>query len=186
VLRSARGIARLMRSFALVYRAVGHLSRIVALAGIAMLAGAMAITMADVLLRRMFAFAMISTVDVVQLCIMSTAFLSIPYAFIRGSHVGIEAATDLLPERALALVKSTAALAGFGFMAAVGWFSLQQAQLQYSYGDVSQTIAIPMLYYWLPLLAGAALSVLATTVLVVRFLIHAATGCDPLESGRRS
>ena len=186
MLRSAGGNARLMRSFALVYRAVGHLSRIVALAGAAMLAGAMAITMADILLRRLFAFAMIGTVDMVQLCIMSTAFLSIPYAFVRGSHVGIEGATDLLPERALALVKSTAALAGFSFMAAIGWFGLEQAELQYGYGDVSQTIAIPMLYYWLPLLAGAALSVLATAILAVRFLIHAATGCDPLEPGVRS
>jgi TRAP-type C4-dicarboxylate transport system permease small subunit len=170
-----------MRAFARVYRAAGHLSRIVAMAGIAMLAGAMAITMADILLRRMFAFAMIGTVDMVQLCIMSTAFLSIPYAFVRGNHVGIEAATDLLPVRALALVKAIVALASFGFMAAVGWFGLEQAELQYGYGDVSQTIAIPILYYWLPLLAGAALSVLATTVLAVRFLIQAATGCDPLE-----
>jgi TRAP-type C4-dicarboxylate transport system permease small subunit len=186
LLRSAGGAERTMRSFALVHRAVGRLSRIVALAGIAMLAGAMAITMADILLRRLFAFAMIGTVDMVQLCIMSTAFLSIPYAFIRGSHVGIEAATDLLPKRALALVKAMAALAGFGFMAAIGWFGLEQAELQYGYGDVSQTIAIPMLYYWLPLLAGAALSVLATTVLAVRFLIQAATGCDPLEPEVRS
>jgi hypothetical protein len=38
-----------------------------------------------------------------------------------------------------------------------------------------------MLYYWVPVLAGAALSVLATTVLSVRFLIHAATGFDPVE-----
>jgi TRAP-type C4-dicarboxylate transport system permease small subunit len=176
----------MMRSFALVYRAAGCLSRIVALAGIVMLVGAMAITMADILLRRMFAFAMIGTVDMVQLCIMATAFLSIPYAFVKGGHVGIEAATDLLPARALALVKAMAAFAGFGFMAAIGWFGLEQAELQYSYGDVSQTIAIPMLYYWLPLLAGAALSVLATTVLAVRFLIQAATGCDPLEPDLRS
>jgi hypothetical protein len=39
---------------------------------------------------------------------------------------------------------------------------------------------------WLPLLAGAALSVLATTVLAVRFLIQAATGCDPLAPEGRS
>jgi TRAP-type C4-dicarboxylate transport system permease small subunit len=186
LLRLAGGTAQIMRSFAVVYRAVGHLSRIVALAGITMLAGAMAITMADILLRRTFAFAMIGTVDMVQLCIVSTAFLSIPYAFIRGSHVGIEAATDLLPERALALVKAGAALASFGFMAAVGWFGLEQAELQYGYGDVSQTIAIPMLYYWIPLLAGSALSVLATAILAVRFLVHAATGCDPLEPELRS
>ena len=175
-----------MRPFALICRAVEKLAGTVALAGVAMLAGAMSITVADILLRRIFDFAMIGTVDMVQLCIMATAFLSIPYAFVSGSHVGIEAATDLLPARALALVNSTAALAGFGFMAAVGWFGLEQAQLQYGYGDVSQTIAIPMLCYWLPLLAGAALSVLATAILAVRFLIHAATGCDPLEPGVRS
>jgi TRAP-type C4-dicarboxylate transport system permease small subunit len=175
-----------LRSFALAYRAVERLSGIAALAGIAMLAVAMAITMADIVLRRLFAFAMSGTVDLVQLCIMSTAFLSIPYAFVRTSHVAIEAATDLLTECALALVKALAAFAGLGFMAAVGWFGLQQARLQYDYGDVSQTIAIPMLYYWLPLLAGAALAVLATAVLAVRFFLQAITGSDPLQPGRAS
>jgi TRAP-type C4-dicarboxylate transport system permease small subunit len=175
-----------MRPFALICRTVEKLAGTVALAGVVMLAGAMSITVADILLRRIFDFAMIGTVDMVQLCIMATAFLSIPYAFVSGSHVGIEAATDLLPERALALVKAAAALASLGFMAAIGWFGLQQAMLQHGYGDVSQTIAIPMLYYWLPLLAGAALSVLATTVLSIRFLIQAATGRDPVEPELRS
>ena len=36
------------------------------------------------------------------------------------------------------------------------------------YGDVSQNIAIPMIWYWVPLLAGAALSWFICLVLLVQ------------------
>jgi TRAP-type C4-dicarboxylate transport system permease small subunit len=173
-----------MRPLVLLCGAVDRLARVAALAGVAALMGAMSLTVADIVLRRLFGFALIGTLDLVQLCIMAAAFLAIPYGFVTGGHVGIEMATDRLPPRALALAKTTAALAGFAFMTAVGWFGLEQAVLQHGYGDVSQTVGIPMIYYWLPLLAGTGLSMLATAVLAARFFVVALVGRDPAESER--
>ena len=168
----------------LVYNLVDRLARIAALAGVAALLGAISLTVADIALRGLLGLALIGTLDEVQLCIMATAFLVIPYGFLAGSHVGIEMATDWLPVRMLALVKAATALVSLAFMTAVGWFGLEQAVLQHGYGDVSQTIGIPLIYYWLPLLAGAVLSMLATAVSTARFLILAITALDPVEQAR--
>ena len=175
-----------MRSFVALYDLVHRLARIAALAGMAALIGAVLLTVADIALRQLLGVAVIGTLDMVQLCVMTAVFLAIPYGFLTGSHVAIEMATDALPPRALALVKAAAALAGCLFMAAVGWFGLEQATLQYGYGDVSQTIGIPMIAYWVPLLAGAGLSILATAVLAVRLLIEAAIGVDPIGAERQA
>jgi Tripartite ATP-independent periplasmic transporter, DctM component len=61
---------RFIRPVALICRAVEELAGIVALAGIVMLAGATAITVADILLRRIFDFAMIGMI-----------LLTVPFVF---------------------------------------------------------------------------------------------------------
>ena len=110
-----------MDRFAAFYRGMERLTLGTALAGMGFLLGAMAVTVADIGLRRLAGYAMVGTLDMVQLCIMVAACLAIPYAFVAGGHVGVDLATDPLPLRALAAVKAAAALAGAGFMAAAGW-----------------------------------------------------------------
>lgn len=169
-------------SFAASYRLVERVTRITALVGILGLFAAMLITVGDILLRKVAGHTIIGVLDMVQLCIMATAFLAIPHAFMAGGHVGVDLATDPLPARALAAVKGVAALAGLAFMAAVGLYGLDQAVLQHGYGDASQTIGIPILWYWAPLLAGSALSVVAAGILALRFFIEAFGGRDPVAA----
>ncbi len=169
-----------MMLLSLAYRAVDRLTLAAALLGVVALFGAMLITVGDVLMRNLLGVAVIGTLDMIQLCIMATAFLAIPYAFMTGGHVGVELFTDPLPPRGVALVKAIAAAVGLLFMAGVGVYGWGQAAQQIAYGDSSQTIGIPMAWYWAPLLLGAALSVLATLALALRFGAQALTGRDPV------
>lgn len=146
-------------------RVADRLTRALALAGAALLVVCMLVTVADVALRRTVGIAIIGTVDLTQLFVMAAVFTAIPYAFLTGSHVSVDLFVDRLGPRAAELGKAFGALLGCILMALVFRYGLAQAQLQLAYGDVSQTIGIPILWYWLPLLAGGALATLATLLL---------------------
>lgn len=55
----------------------------------------------------------------------------------------------------------------------LGWLSLGRALEVWGYGDVSQDLAIPMIWFWSALLLGLSLSVV---VCLVRALRRAAGG----------
>jgi TRAP-type C4-dicarboxylate transport system permease small subunit len=167
--------------FAATYRAVAAFARIVACAGVLMLVVTMLVTVADVVLRRTAQIAIAGTVDITQLFVMAAVFTAIPFAFFSDSHVVIELATERLRPRAVAVFKAAAALAAKAFVAAAVWYGWVTALQQHGYGDRSQTIGIPILLYWIPLLAGFALSAVAAALLAIRYVLFALRGADPLH-----
>ncbi|HUJ85355.1 MAG TPA: TRAP transporter small permease subunit [Burkholderiales bacterium] len=139
-------------------------ARWLAYAGMALLCGAMLVQIADIAARRTLGFSILGTIDLTQLGVMGCVFLAMPLAFLRGTHVGVEFLTDRLPRPLLRLVKLGAGLIGAAFMLALAWYGLLQAQIQLAQGDKSVTLGIPMILYWLPLLAGSLAS--AATALI--------------------
>lgn len=134
---------------------------------------AVAVTLGDILLRAVarvpalfgaerLGYGIIGVVDLVQLCIMTAAWLSIPWAFATGGHVSVDLFGDRLPEAARALFGALAAGAACVFLALTWRNCLDQALAVQAYGDRSATLQIPLVWYWLPLLFGLALSTLIT------------------------
>jgi TRAP-type C4-dicarboxylate transport system permease small subunit len=159
------------------------LTRVVALLGAAALGGAMLVTVADVALRPTDA-GIFGVVDLVQLGVMAAAWLAIPYAFLTDSHVSVDLLADRMPPRLNAALKALGAGLAAGLMALVlvnGW---QAAAQQAQFGDVSSTLALPKTWYWAPLLAGAALSVLATALIAAAALAAVVAG-RPAPGGSR-
>jgi TRAP-type C4-dicarboxylate transport system permease small subunit len=167
--------------FAAVYRAVATVARVVACAGVLMLVLTMLMTVADVVLRQTAKIAVAGTVDITQLLVMTAVFTAIPSAFFGDSHVVIELATERLRPRAVAVFRAIAALAALAFVAAAFWYGWDAALQQHGYGDRSQTIGIPILFYWVPLLAGFALSAVAAALIAVRYTLFALRGEDPVR-----
>ncbi len=148
----------------------------VATAGVVVLGFAIAMVVTDIIARAALNHSLTGMVDITQLCVMAMAFWSIPYAFIRDGHVGITVATDWLPPRGRALLDALAALAGAIFVGLIGRYGWDQAMLALDYGDSSQTIGIPMTYYWTALLSGSFLSLLATLLNAARRFAEACYG----------
>jgi len=159
-------------------------------AGVACLSVAMLFTLADICLRAIsrvansflsdpIGLAVPGVVDIVQLSVMGTAFLGIPYAFLSDGHVSVDLVARAVSKRIAAVMRGVAALLAAGFLAAVVWFGWQQMINQVGYGDRSSTLGIPILWFWLPLLTGGVLSVGATILVAVRFLAIGATATDP-------
>jgi TRAP-type C4-dicarboxylate transport system permease small subunit len=135
--------------------------------GMTALMGAMVATCADVAARKLLGYTYPGTIDVVQLLVLTAAFLSIPYTFMRRGHVAVAIVADYLSERAMEILNSMAALLSAMLMGSFTWFAYRHALLQMEYGDVSQTIGIPMGWYWAPLILGCALSVVTALWLMV-------------------
>jgi TRAP-type C4-dicarboxylate transport system permease small subunit len=144
----------------------------------ALLAGAIAITVLDICTRRTIGWSVPGLVDLTQLLVMSFVYFSIPFGFMREANVSVDFVTDRLPPRGVALVKAVCALLGLGFMAGITWYSWQRAAQQMENGDASQTIGIPFAWYWGPLLIGGALSVIAAGLQAWRYFWAAASGGD--------
>nr|WP_281413114.1 TRAP transporter small permease [Marivibrio halodurans] len=131
------------------------------------------IVVVDVVWRRIGGQALIGAVDLTQLCVMAAAFLSIPYAFVRRSHVVVDLLAGRLSadgRRLLDLLGAVLSTALLGLILYLGW---GRAMEQLRYGDVSQDLAIPMIWYWGFLLTGAGLSVLAAFAFFLRRLVGA-------------
>lgn len=135
---------------------------------VAILIAAAVLTAIDVSTRRSLGSGIPGMVDITQMLIMACVFLAMPYTFFVEGHVGVETFTDWLPPRALSSLKAILAMAKLGFVAALAWYSGVQALLQIDNGDKSQTIGIPILLFWLPLLVGLALSAGVCALLILR------------------
>lgn len=155
-------------------RGVEGLTRRVALAGIVALFAAVAVTLADVVLRAVAGVAILGMIDMIQLCTMVAVFAAIPYAFASREHVGVDFVLDRMPSRLAAFFRGLGMLAAVALMAGIGWHGWLRMVQQVGFGDSSQTIGIPIVLYWAPLLAGAALSVLAAAMLAIACFARAA------------
>lgn len=142
----------------------------------ALLCGAIAVTVVDVSTRRTIGWSVPGLVDITQLLVMSFVYFSIPFAFMREANVSVDFVTDRLPRRGVAFVKALCALLAVAFMAGITYYSWLRAVQQVENGDASQTIGIPFAWYWGPLLIGAGLSVIASLLQAWRFAWAAASG----------
>ena len=146
-----------------------HIERValwLAAAGVGALMLTIVVVMADIVARKSLGFSIRGTIDLTQLAQMACAFLALPYVFLRESNISVEAFADRLPQRAQRVVRLVAALITLALMLAITWYSFRQAGIQVGQGDKSVTLGIPILAYWLPTLAGMALSCAAAAVVI--------------------
>lgn len=153
-----------------------------AMAGMFALLGVVSVTTADVCLRRTLGITVEGNVDVTQLLVMAAASLAIPFTFMTNRHVVVTVLSDRLGARKQLLLKGIAALLSAAFMAIIFVYGWQQAALQVRMGDVSQTIGIPMIYYWVPLLTGTGMSAVVTILLALGFVRAAFDGASHVSS----
>ena len=160
------------------YRLVDRTALFAALCGVAAYVAAVLVTMADILARQ-WGGAVPGVVDIVQLFILAGAYLVIPYTFLTDGHVSVDLLTAALPSQPAAVLKSLAAVLALVVLLPMLVKTYQSAMGQLALGDRSQTIGIPLIWYWAPLVLGVGLSVLAVGLLLWRNLAGFVSGYDP-------
>jgi TRAP-type C4-dicarboxylate transport system permease small subunit len=136
--------------------------------GVGALMLAIVVVMADIVTRRTLGFSIRGTIDLTQLAQMACVFLALPYVFLRESHVSVDIVTSRMPPGLRRAVYVLGAVLTFALMFAVTWYSFRQAGIQVAQGDKSVTLGIPILAYWIPTLAGMALSSVAAALVIRR------------------
>ena len=131
---------------------------------------AVMLTVTDIVLRTVSTYTVQGLTDIVSLCTMIGAMLAIPYGFAIDQHVAIDVFTMRMPRAVQHWLRLASYFLAAAFLGAVFWFSVEQMLTVYEYGDRSQSIGIPMVWYWLPLLVGLAISVVVSLWLLVRGL----------------
>ncbi len=135
--------------------------RRLAVAGVLVLLLCALINVADIATRRLLPWPVSGLVDLTQLLVMTSAFLCIPLTFALEAQIEVDFMTTRLKARAHALLRAVTALVCALFMAAVTTAVAAAALQAWQHGDQSATLAIPITWYWAPVLLGCALSVLA-------------------------
>ena len=152
----------------------------------ALLLVAVLITVADIVIRQIASTSVPGTVDLMQLCVMWSALLAMPAAFLTDEHVAIDLFTKSLPlpvQRALRLL---ATLMGVAVLALLAWYGALQSWREHTAGDSTQTLGLPMGLYWVPLLLGLALSALACLALACEaaWQLISGGGAEPLPPAK--
>lgn len=129
-------------------------------------AGMMMITVADVLLRAVFNFPIRGTLEIVELLLAATFFLALPATFLRDEHIVVDIIDRKFARGGVNGLKRISALASVVLLCLLAWQGWIAAQDTLVFNDVTSDLAIPKIYYWIPILAGFAGSILAAVIMV--------------------
>lgn len=126
-------------------------------------AGMMLVTVADVALRWFANIPVRGTVEIVELLLTCTFFLALPATFLRDENIVVDVIDRWVGEGGVSVLKRIAAGLSVIVLSILAWQGWIAAQDTLVFGDVTSDLAIPKIYYWIPLLAGfvgAAISAL--------------------------
>lgn len=128
------------------------------------------ITVVDVGIRP-FGRGILGVVDYVQLFVIAGVFLAMPYTFLDDGHVRVQVVIDLLPVRirkALLIVVTIVTLVFLSLLVFRTYGSFVDVAAR---RDRTLNIALPMTWFWTPMLIGFSLSIIATFALLLKQIL---------------
>lgn len=146
-----------------VTKAARSLIWVLAVLGVMAYGAAALVTVADILGRRV-GLPIEGVVDLVQLFVVTGAWLVMPYAFMAAAHVSVDFLLESMPRALIVPLRLMAAIAALGLLALMLWQGFLTFQTRTMFGDTSQQLGIPIAWYWYPLLVGLSVSLLGVVL----------------------
>jgi len=113
----------------------------------------MLLTVADVVLRAVSNRPIRGTLEIVELLLACTFFLALPASFLRDEHIVVDIVDGWAP-RWVPWLRRVAGMLAVVVMAAMAWQGWIGARDAVAFHDVTSDLALPRLWYWIPVLAG--------------------------------
>ena len=131
------------------------------------LATMMLLTVVDVCLRAAFNLPLRGTYEIIELLLACTFFLALPASFLRDEHIVVDIVDGMAP-RWVPVLRRIAGMLGVVVMAVMAWQGWIAARDAVMFHDVTSDLALPRLWYWIPVLAGMIGSALAALYLMLK------------------
>ena len=113
----------------------------------------MLLTVADVVLRAVLNRPIRGTLEIVELLLACSFFLALPATFLRDEHIVVDVVDGLAP-RWVPPLRRLAGMLGVLLMAVMAWQGWIAARDSLVFNDVTSDLSLPMIWYWIPVLAG--------------------------------
>lgn len=136
--------------------------------GVAVLLACALMTVADILGRRLLGLSVPGLIDLTQLLVMASVFLCIPFTFEQRANVEVDLLFQHLPRRIRGALAVCWSILGALFLLLVAWHVGRAASQVLEYGESSATLAVPMIWYWVPILFGTVLAAIVCVRQVLR------------------
>jgi TRAP-type C4-dicarboxylate transport system permease small subunit len=135
--------------------------------GVAFYAFAMLITLADIFARQ-FGQGLFGVVDIIEFCVVAGAFCVLPYTSFSGKHVSIDIVVGRLGRRFQSVLLIFTYFISLGIMAPMLWYGVLTAQRAFTYNDRTQSLGMPVIWFWVPLIIGLTVTIIVYLALIVR------------------
>jgi TRAP-type C4-dicarboxylate transport system permease small subunit len=136
--------------------------------GVVILLACAGLTVADILGRRLLGLSVPGLIDLTQLLVMASVFLCIPFAFEQRANVEVDLLFEQLPRAVRHALAVCWSILGALFLLLVAWHVGRAAAQVLEYGESSATLAVPMIWYWVPILFGTVLA----AIVCIHQLLH--------------
>lgn len=133
------------------------LSDVAALATAAMIL----ITIADILMKNIFNRPIHGTFELVEFLLVCIVFFGIAEVFRSSSNICVDIVDQLLSAGTVTACKVFSALSCVFFLVLIGWAMIGPAWDTVTYPQWTQELGIPLYAYWIPILAGTGLAIIA-------------------------
>jgi TRAP-type C4-dicarboxylate transport system permease small subunit len=130
------------------------------------LAAMMLLTVADVVGRSFLGRPIHGTYELIELLLTCTFFFALPAVFLRDGHVLVDVIDTRLP-RAVPWLKRFALVLAAVMLGIIAWRSWLFARNALEFGDVTSDLSLPLILYWIPLLAGIGGAAVAAIAMAV-------------------
>ena len=111
---------------------------------------------------------MFGTYEVVELFLAAVAFLAIPETFLRDEHITIELIDQVIPARAVEILRATGLGATVIFVGLLAFHMIEPAVEFVEFNDVTRDLQYPIIWKGALILAGIAFSVVAVVTVFLR------------------
>ena len=123
------------------------------------------VTVADVLLRAVANQPIRGTFEIVELLLACSFFLALPGVFLREEHIVVDVVDGAVP-RAVPYLRRIGLVLALVLLAAMSWQGWIAARDAVAFNDVTSDLALPRIWYWIPVLAGMIGAAIAAAVMV--------------------
>jgi TRAP-type C4-dicarboxylate transport system permease small subunit len=128
------------------------------------------LTVIDVLSANLRGRPITGVYEVVETALVYLVFLGMPETFRSEQNITVDVADHFMTPGKVAILRCFGAVISLCYMALLEWSMIRPALDSIRFGDFKSESGIPYWFIWAPILAGTAMAIVASAIVMTRVL----------------